>query len=138
MVEIHNGRWNDYLKGPGGKTLSDNFPVPSDVYTGDVCTATGNQATDGYESNDEVLIRGAGPYLPCDQLSAYQQSELDHALDTLNQGPYTGGAVDSIYRYRSAAEGSGDYVQQIEPVDGDGNINEDFTEDEEPPIEPLN
>jgi membrane peptidoglycan carboxypeptidase len=138
MIEIHNGRWDTYLKGPGGKTLSEDFPVPSNIYRGDVCAATGNQATSGYESHEEVLIRGAGPYLPCDQLSAYQQSELNHALDTLNKGPYTGGAVDSIYRYRSAAEGGGDYVPQIEPVDDSGNINEDFTEDEEPPIEPLN
>jgi hypothetical protein len=118
--------------------MNDSFPRPADIYDGQVCTATGNQATSGYESHDELLIKGSGPYLPCDQLSVYQQSELTDAMGNINKGPYSGGAIDTIYRYRSAAEGNGDSIQDYESSDSNGDINDNFNEDEEPPIEPLN
>ncbi|HRA47382.1 MAG TPA: transglycosylase domain-containing protein, partial [Thermomicrobiales bacterium] len=137
MLEIHSPQWDSYLEGPNGSTIADNFPVPADIYMGDVCAATGNQAADGYESNEEPLIKGSGPYLACDQLSAYQQSELDTAMNSLNKGPFTGGAVDSIYRYQSAADGNGDSVRIIESSDENGDFTTDFSEDEEPPIEPI-
>ncbi len=116
----------------------------SEVYDGEVCAATGNQATSGFESNDEVLVRGNGPYLACDQLSVEQQQELDAAMkDVQTNGRFTNGGQDKIYRYESVVSGGGDYNPQIEPVD-DGEIFEgdviedDFqSDDEEPIIEPI-
>jgi membrane peptidoglycan carboxypeptidase len=146
MVEIHSSRWSDLLDGPDGRPLSENFPRPSEVYEGEVCAATGNQATDGFESKDEILVRGNGPYLACDQLSVEQQQELDAAMrDVQTNGRFTNGGQDKIYRYESVVSGGGDYSPQIEPVDDDiyyedggGIIEDDFiSDDEEPIIEPI-
>ena len=67
-----------------------NFPRPSEVYDGTVCASTGNQATPGFESKKELLVRGGGPYLACDQLSAEQSAELTAATDALRTGAAIG------------------------------------------------
>jgi hypothetical protein len=95
--------------------------------------ATGNQDTAGFESRKELLVRDSGPYLPCDQLSAEQQAELNSAVNSLNTNQkWTNGAQDKIRRYQQAASGGGD--KRIESnFDGGGDESDD-----EPPIEPIN
>ena len=126
MVELHkNGKWSSLLYGPNGKPMAEAFSQPSDVYKGKVCAATGNRDTPGYTGRDELLVRDSGPALPCDQLSAYQQTQLDDAITDLNEhgDRYTGGAYDSIYRYRDAVQNGSD--------DGpsDSNSNSDSSSD---------
>jgi hypothetical protein len=117
--------------------MPEDFPRPSEIYEGSVCVATGNQATSGYESRDELLVEGSGPYLPCDQLSAEQQAELNVALDDIRTNSrFTNGGIDKIRRYEQAASGGGDYVTKYDS-DSDEYSDDDFSDDEEPPIEPL-
>ena len=139
MVEIHQPQWADLIDGPDGSPMPESFPRPSEVYDGQVCAATGNQATPGYESRREVLVKGAGPYLECDQLSAEQQAELNDALDDIrDNGRFTNGGVDKIRRYESAASGNGDISRTFDDASDNVDYDEqDFVDDEEPIIEPL-
>ena len=103
MLELHqNSTWADLIDGPNGSPVNRAFEQPAGIYEGSVCAATGNAASSGYSSSREYLVRDEGPALPCNQLSAYQQTELDFALKDIaeNGGKYTGAAFDSIYRYR--------------------------------------
>jgi len=103
MYELHqNSEWADLIVGRDGRPVPDAFPRPSGIYEGSVCAATGNAAAGGFSNTRELLVRDEGPALPCDQLSAYQKTELEFALQDIqqNSGKYTGGAYDSIYRYR--------------------------------------
>jgi membrane peptidoglycan carboxypeptidase len=133
MYEIHSPTWSSLLNGPDGNPLPQQFPRPDEVYDGSVCVATGNQDTAGFESRKELLVRDSGPYLPCDQLSAEQQAELNSAVNSLNTNQkWTNGAQDKIRRYQQAASGGGD--KRIESnFDGGGDESDD-----EPPIEPIN
>jgi membrane peptidoglycan carboxypeptidase len=138
MYEIHGPQWSNLLVGPDGNPMPENFPRPSDVYDGSVCASTGNQATPGYESKKEILVRGGGPYLACDQLSAEQDAELNAAADALRTGAnWTNGAQDKIRRYQSAVDGGGDSITSYDSNDN-SNSGDNFNNDEEPPIEPLN
>ena len=128
--------WSTLLNGPDGNPMPENFPRPSEVYDGTVCASTGNQATPGFESKKELLVRGGGPYLACDQLSAEQSAELKAATDALRTGAkWTNGAQDKIRRYQSAVNGNGD---SITSYDSSGNNSDNFNNDDEQPIEPLN
>ena len=110
MYKMHREeRWSKYLRGEDGTRIAEQFRRPSDIYDGRVCAATGNQASDGFEGRQEVLVRNEGPALPCNQLSAYQDKELDAALEDIrrNGGRYTGGGVGSVQRYADAVRGTG-------------------------------
>ncbi len=103
MLELHqNATWADLIDDRNGRAVNRAFEQPAGIYEGAVCAATGNAATSGYSNAREFLVRDEGPALPCNQLSAYQQEELDFALQDIQQngGKYTGAAFDSIYRYR--------------------------------------
>jgi membrane peptidoglycan carboxypeptidase len=111
MLEMHqNPQWADLLKGPDGQTIPEDFPVPSGIYEGNVCEATGHQASSGFESREEVLVRGEGPALSCGQLSAYEYKELEKGIEDLNQngGKYTGRGQDTMRRYENAIESGSD------------------------------
>jgi len=106
MFEVHqNATWAGLIDGPNGRAVNRAFEQPAGIYEGAVCGATGNAATSGFSSVREYLVRDEGPALPCGQLSAYQQTELEFALQDISQngGKYTGAAYDSIYRYRDVA-----------------------------------
>jgi membrane peptidoglycan carboxypeptidase len=136
MYEIHSSQWSALLNGPDGNPMPEDFPRPSEVYDGTVCASTGNQATPGFESKKELLVRGGGPYLACDQLSAEQSAELTAATDALRTGAkWTNGAQDKIRRYQSAVSGNGDSVTAY---DSNGDNSDNFNSDDEQPIEPLN
>jgi membrane peptidoglycan carboxypeptidase len=110
MVEMHeNSRWAKLIDGPNGNPMPESFKRPDGIYDGEICAATGHQATPGFESKKEVLVRNEGPFLPCNQLSAYEASELKAALDDIRQnGKYTNGGVGKIERYASVAQGGQD------------------------------
>jgi membrane peptidoglycan carboxypeptidase len=137
MIELHSGKWSDLLTGRNGEQIAENFPRPADIYDGQVCVATGNRAEGDYENKSELLVRNEGPALPCDQLSAYQQEELDDALKTLEEkgDRYVGSAFDTIYRYRDVALYSSDPGGSSEDSGDSGDDSEDSGDGEEsPPI----
>ena len=135
MYEVHNPQWADLIDGPDGDPMPRDFPRPSEVYDGEVCAATGNQATPGFEDRNEILVRGGGPYLPCDQLSAEQQAELDRAVNDIgSNGRFTNGGAEKIRRYQSAVTGGGDRIVEY---DDDDDFSDDFSEDDESEIEPI-
>lgn len=103
MLELHqNAKWAELLSGPNGRPLPEEFPVPPGIYRGEVCAATGHKATSGFSDKEEWLVRGEGPSLRCDQLSAYEYAQLLDALNTMNQGGrFTGNGQGSVYQYAS-------------------------------------
>ncbi len=105
MIAVHqNPQWASYLLGPNGQPLPKEFPRPAGIEQRSICVATGHQASGGFETRTEVLVRDEGPALACDQLSADELAELRYALNDLqrNGGKYTGRGQDSIWRYASA------------------------------------
>jgi len=134
MVLMHqNSNYSQYLLGPDGRPLDEKFAVPSDIYEGNVCTATGGKPIPGFESHKELLVRGEGPSLRCDQMSAWDAKELDKELDDLRgSGPWADAAYDRIQRYADAVNGFNtgaseryDDSPQIEPVGDDDNSFQD-------------
>ncbi len=106
MLEIHQSpTFSALLRGPNGQALPEEFARPLGIVEGPVCIATGNRPTGGEEARREILVRGEGPALRCDQLSAYQRTELRDALEDIrkNAGKYDGPGVDSVRRYARAA-----------------------------------
>ena len=108
MLEAHqNPTWEPLLRGPDGRTLPRQFERPAGIYEGELCAATGKRPVGGGEVRRDLLVRGEGPALRCDQLTAEERMDLDWALQDMRRGGrYTGAAVDSINRY---AEASGYY-----------------------------
>lgn len=105
MERIHQEpQWAPLLAGPDGQPMPKDFATPPDIYKGSVCVSTGNAAEDGFESRTELLVRGEGPSLPCDQLSAYQLGELKGALKDIdvNGDRYVNGGIDKVERYARA------------------------------------
>lgn len=136
MIELHNGNWSKLLTGKNGQTIAENFPTPPDIYQGQICVATGNRAEGGYENKTEYLVRNEGPALPCDQLSAYQQQELDDALKTLDEKGdlYYGSAFDTIYRYRDVAVYGDDPGGSSEDSSSDSSDTSEDNGGDSPPI----
>ena len=131
MLEIHrNPNWSKYLLGPDGQPLPEEFPRPSGIEQRSICAATGHKPTGGYETRTEVLIKNEGPALRCDQLSADELSELQHALQDLqrNGGKYTARGRDSIQRYAS--------VVGISRGSSTSTTNRGSDFDNSPPIQP--
>ncbi|MGH2562372.1 MAG: transglycosylase domain-containing protein [Thermomicrobiales bacterium] len=132
MIEIHeNPTWSEYLRGPNGQAVPEAFPRPSGIYEGEVCTATGGRPTGGSGSRDELLVRGAGPSLDCDQMSAYQAKELEKALADVrtNDGKYSGNGIDNVYRFAEAVGQSSGGGRSFD--DDDDDDEENFSEEDE-------
>lgn len=132
MLEMHNDpRWSQYLLGPDGRALPEAFPRPDGIYEGEVCTATGGKPVSGFDTTEEVLVRGEGPALRCDQMSAYEAEELDDALEDVRSGaPYVGSGVDRVQRYAEAVNGfnSGSFSNTIISTNDQDNGSQDSFE----------
>jgi membrane peptidoglycan carboxypeptidase len=105
MLDIHqNPDYAKLLVGPDGNPMSEDFAQPPGIYKGTVCNATGNAAENGYSDHTELLVRGEGPSLPCDQLSAYQLGQLKDALKDIdvNDGKYVNDGISKVERYARA------------------------------------
>lgn len=125
MIEtIHQPQWSSLLVGPDGQPMPKDFAVPPDIVHGSVCVSTGNAAEDGYQSRDELLVAGEGPSLPCDQLSAYQLSELKNALKDIdvNGDRYVNGGISKVERYAKATGYSSGSSGGSANAQGDGSI----------------
>ena len=138
MLLMHQSpRWSDLLVGPSGRELDEDFEVPPDIYEGEVCSATGGKPVDGFETRTELLVRGEGPSLRCDQISAFDAKELEDAQEDLrNSGPWTGSAYDRIQRYADAVSGFNTGLSEnfsdsppIEPVDDGGFVENSNSDD---------
>lgn len=108
MVLMHqNPQFSALLNGPDGQPLPKEFPKPPGIYQGQVCTGDGHKPSGGSDTRTEILVRGAGPSLACNQLSAYERSELAHALQDVqaNGDRYAsyGPGPQSVYAYACAA-----------------------------------
>ncbi|MGH2534843.1 MAG: transglycosylase domain-containing protein [Thermomicrobiales bacterium] len=133
MIEVHeDAEWSEYLRGPNGQAVPEAFPRPDGIYEGEVCVATGGRPTGGSSSRDELLVRGAGPSLDCNQISSYHAQELEKALADVrtNGGQYTGSGPDSIYRYAEAV-GQSNNVPRSFNDDDDDDDEEFFSEEDD-------
>ena len=107
MIEMHqNPQFAEYLDGPDGRPLAAEFSRPAGIYLGDLCAATGHRAEGGGQTREDLLVRGEGPALRCDQLNAWERAELGDALKAMQQGRgnWAGGARDSVNRYAAAVD----------------------------------
>jgi membrane peptidoglycan carboxypeptidase len=108
MMELMHGNpeFSALLVGPDGQPVPEDFPVPDDVYEGEVCAVTGNKATSG-ETNTDWIVRGEEPQNACGDLTEYQQKQLDDAKEQINKGDvrWTKGALSSVREYEAMATG---------------------------------
>jgi 1A family penicillin-binding protein len=105
MIDMHkNPEFAKFLNGPDGRPIAEEFPRPAGIYLGDLCAATGHRPDGGGQVRQDLLIRGEGPALRCDQLNAWERSELGDAMRAIREGKgrFTGDAVSTINRYASA------------------------------------
>jgi 1A family penicillin-binding protein len=133
MIEMHDSpSWSKYLLGPNGRALPEPFPRPDGIYEGEVCSATGGKPVAGFDTTEEVLVRGEGPALRCDQMSAYDAEELDDALEDIRSGaPYVGPGVDRVRRYQDAVNGftGGSFSNSIVSTDSNDDDEDSFESD---------
>ena len=128
MVLMHqNPTFAQLLNGPDGQPLPKAFSQPPGIYQGTVCAATGQRATGGSMpggTKTELLVQGGGPALACNQLSAYELSQLQGALQDAQAEPgqYAsyGPGVRSVYQYAQAV---GLYSGTLRGASGTGNGN---------------
>lgn len=105
MNVVHdNPDFAKLLVGPNGQPVDEKFPVPDDLYEGELCEATGNQPTRG-ETTTDWLVRGEEPETRCGELTDYQDEQLDEALEAVRKGNvnWADGAISSINDYAAAA-----------------------------------
>lgn len=124
MQEVHNNQqWASLIAGPNGQPISGAFPIPSGLEERSVCSTTGHKPSGNSSTTNELLVRGAGPALECNQLSALELKEIELALQDVqrNGGQYVGDGVGSIYRYASSV---GIYSGSI-PDDFEDDSNDD-------------
>ena len=140
MNLVHdNPEYTQLLAGPNGQPLDEEFAVPDDVYQGEVCTVTGNDATAG-DTNEEWLVRGEEPENACGELTDYQQRQLNDALEAVRDGNarWASGAVSSIRQYDAMADGRSSASSSSSSSSQSSNSDEDNDEDEEEQIiEPI-
>lgn len=141
MFLLHNDdRFSELLVGPDGNAIDEEFPVPDEVRRMELCKATGHLPGSGETVRDWV-VRGQEPTLRCDEVDSREAEELEKALDELRQGAnWASGAASSINRYAEAVGRTPVPVESDEETSGDGATTEGdtSTEEEQPPIEPLN
>jgi membrane peptidoglycan carboxypeptidase len=137
MYEIHqNPEFAELLYGPDGQPIPEDFPVPDDVYQGELCAVTGHKPGSG-ETDEEWLVRGQEPSLGCGELDQRETEELDKAVEATRKGgvKWASGALDRISRYASAAGVRGVEVPGSDDSDNSGSSN---SNEESVPIEPAN
>ena len=135
MMELMHSdpTYSKYLLGENGRAIAKNFAKPSDIYQGQVCEATGGKAESGFDSKTEWLVRGEGPALACDQMSAYDAEELSAEKKDIdeNGGKYVGDAYDRVSRYNDAVSGGGDGFSddspQIQSSNSNSTVNQQTT-----------
>jgi membrane peptidoglycan carboxypeptidase len=101
MVKVHEDPvLAKTLLGPDGNPIPEDFPVPSGIIEAPVCNATGKLPISGVATHKEVLVKGEGPTLKCNQASDEEQKDLKAALADAAKNPrFTHSGVESLHAY---------------------------------------
>lgn len=101
MVKVHEDpQMAKTLLAPDGKPIPKDFPVPSNIYKGTLCSATGNLPIPGVPTFTEVLVKGEGPKLKCNQVTDAQKKDLNAALQDAATNPhFTKQGIESLKAY---------------------------------------
>ncbi len=144
MILLHNDeRFRDLLTGPDGSPVPEEFATPDEARRMELCAATGHLPGSGDTVRDWV-VRGQEPTLDCDEVDTYEAKQLESALEELRKGAnWASGATDSINRYarivgRSPVPVESDSTDSGSDSGGDTGGGETSSDQEQPPIEPLN
>ena len=122
MLLIHQDRYRDLLDDGNGNAFPNDFPRPAGIYEGQVCANTSHSSGPGDSTRTVLLAEGNEPVVLCNQMTAWEQRDLDEALEHLNDPRLVGGAANSVRNYASELTGgavrSG---QTINPTSSGGN-----------------
>ncbi len=106
MLLIHQDpRFTDLIEDAGGNAYPSDFARPEGIYEGPVCAGTSHNPGDGDATRTELLARGNEPVLLCDQMSDWEQRDLQEALDGIGDRRLVGGAADSVREYANEISG---------------------------------
>ncbi len=106
MLLLHeDSRFSDLIVDSNGQPYPDDFARPQGIYEGPVCAGTSHSPGNGDATRTELLATGNEPILLCDQMSAWEQRDLDEALDVLGDRRLVGGASDSVRQYANELTG---------------------------------
>jgi membrane peptidoglycan carboxypeptidase len=101
MVKVHQDPvLAKTLLAPDGNPVPEDFPVPSGIIEAPVCNATGKLPISGVASHKEVLVKGEGPTLKCNQASDEERKDLKAALADAARNPrFTHSGIESLNAY---------------------------------------
>jgi membrane peptidoglycan carboxypeptidase len=101
MVKVHEDpEMEKTLLGPDGKTIPADFVVPPNIINAPVCTATGGLPISDASTKTEVLVKGEGPTLKCNQATDDQRKDLQAALADAAKNPrFTHSGIESLEAY---------------------------------------
>jgi membrane peptidoglycan carboxypeptidase len=88
------------LLGPDGNPIPKEFPKPSGIVEGPLCQATGKLPIPGARTVTEVLVKGEGPTLKCNQITDDEKKDLKAALEDAAKNPhFTKQGIESLRAY---------------------------------------
>ncbi len=101
MVKVHQDPdLAKTLLGPDDQPIPQDFPVPPGIYEGPVCAATGKLPIPGARTVTEVLVKGEGPTLKCNQVTDDEKKDLKAALADAAKNPhFTANGIKSLQEY---------------------------------------
>ncbi len=106
MLLLHQDpRFADLIEDASGNPYPSDFARPEGIYEGPVCAGTSHKPGDGDATRTELLARGNEPVLLCNQMSDWEQRDLQEALDGLGDRRLATGAADSVRQYASELTG---------------------------------
>ncbi len=101
MVKVHQDPdLAKTLLGPDGQPIAQDFTVPPGIYEGPLCAATGKLPIPGARTVTEVLVKGEGPTLKCNQATDDEKKDLKAALADAAKNPhFTANGIKSLQEY---------------------------------------
>jgi membrane peptidoglycan carboxypeptidase len=101
MVKVHEDpEMSQTLLGADGKPVAPDFVIPPGIVNAPVCTATGGLPISGASTRIEVLVKGEGPTLKCNQATDDQRKDLQAALANAAKNPrFTHQGIASLQAY---------------------------------------
>ncbi len=101
MVKVHQDpALAKTLLAPDGKPVPPAFPKPPGIIEGPLCQATGKLPIPGASTVTEVLSKGDGPTLKCNQVTDDEKKDLKAALaDAAKNSHFTAQGLSSLRAY---------------------------------------